>query len=127
MTVKPLPGGNTAQYVRDLAGTVPPSDLVFTQQTGNNPWHQCPTSQFVITLAGQWFVNTTDGDSVIMGPGDVLYQDDFKGRVVGGTQPNHFSGSVNGPCNQLVISTSSMAPTVGDPGCDWPNHELKLT
>jgi hypothetical protein len=109
LTRTPLPGGKTAQYVRSVGKAVPPSNLIFTQQTGDNPWHQCPTTQIVVTLAGRWFVNTTDGDSVVMGPGDVLYQDDFKGR------------EVDGPCNQLVISApeKDQSAGVGDPGCDW--------
>lgn len=121
LTRTPLPGGKTAQYVRSVGKAVPPSNLIFTQQTGDNPWHQCPTTQFVVTLAGRWFVNTTDGESVVMGPGDVLFQDDFKGREVGGVQPVHFSGAVDGPCNQLVISApeKDQSAGVGDPGCDW--------
>merc|ERR1712054_117545 len=76
MTKLPLPGGETAQYVRDLNGTVQPTQLIFTQMApdSTNPWHQCPTTQFVVALAGSWYVNTTDGDSVVMGPGHVLYQ-----------------------------------------------------
>ena len=31
-----------------------------------------------------------------MGPGDVLYQDDFRGRLVGGVKPVHYSGALDG-------------------------------
>ena len=47
---KPLPGGKAAQYVRDLSGVVDPTKLTFTQMAAGseNPWHQCPTAQFVV-------------------------------------------------------------------------------
>lgn len=110
----------TPQYVRDMLKTLPPTDLVFTQQTGANPWHQCPSPQLVVTLAGHWYVNTTDGASVVFRPGDVLYQDDSKGLLVHGSTPNHYSGALGGPCNQLVISVAK-SPILDDVSCDWVN------
>eukprot|EP00966_Prymnesium_polylepis_P241647 5588087-Prymnesium_polylepis.1 len=110
----------TPQYVRDMLGDLRPTDLVFTQQTGANPWHPCPSPQLVVTLAGSWYVNTTDGDSVVFRPGDVLYQDDSRGLTVAGNQPSHFSGAVGGPCNQLVISVAK-SPVLDDVSCDWLN------
>ena len=64
----------TPQYVRDMLKVLPPQDLIFTQQTGDNPWHQCPSPQLVVTLAGSWYIRTTDGGYVEMHAGDVLYQ-----------------------------------------------------
>ena len=122
MTKKPLPGGKTAQYVRSLEGIVDPSQLIFTQMAAGskNPWHQCPTSQFVIPLSGSWFVNSSSGDYAEFGPGDVLFQDDYVGLSINGTSPVHFSGAVGaGPCNQLVISATSRKATVDDRSCDW--------
>merc|ERR1712139_229696 len=94
-----------------------------TQQTGANPWHACPTPQFVTTLAGSWFINSTDGGYVEFGPGDVLYQDDCKCLSVAGKTPVHYSGALGGPCNQLVMSVDT-APIVyngdeEDDMCDW--------
>ena len=120
LTKHALPGGSTAQYVRDLLGEVQPTDLIFTQMLGDNPWHQCPTSQFVIPMSGSWRVNTTDGDSIVMGPGHVFYQDDYRGlATAGGVKPAHFSTSVGGPCNQLVISAAGRAAVMDDTSCDW--------
>ena len=117
LTRTPLPGGKTAQYVRDLNGTLDPTGLVVTQQTGDNPWHQCPTSQIVVTLAGGWFVNTTDGGHVEMREGAVLYQDDYRGLVVAGRQPQHYSGTLDGaPCNQLVVQVAPRAFPAPAPG-----------
>ena len=80
---------------------------VVTQQLGDNPWHYAPAPQFVVTLAGRWFVRSSDGCEVVMRPGDVLYQDNTQAhpRVGRGTTTKgmHFSGSLGGPCSQLVV------------------------
>ena len=49
--------------------------LVVTQQVGENPWHFCPSPQFVVTLEGSWYIRTSDGETTTFRPGDVLYQD----------------------------------------------------
>ena len=46
-----------------------------TQQVGENPWHFCPSPQFVVTLEGSWYIRTSDGETTTFRPGDVLYQD----------------------------------------------------
>eukprot|EP00971_Amphidinium_carterae_P063660 1259718-Amphidinium_carterae.1 len=61
---------------------------------GDNPWHPCPSPQFVVTLAGAWYINTTDGDYIEFNAGDLLYQDDSKGLIVSGVEPVHYSGIV---------------------------------
>jgi len=48
--------------------------LVVTQQVGENPWHFCPSPQFVVTLEGSWYIRTSDGKTTTFRPGDVLYQ-----------------------------------------------------
>ena len=118
MERKKLPGGESPQYVRDLGNIT--SGLMLTQMQGDNPWHQCPTSQFVVVLEGSWFINTTAGDYIEMGPGHVLYQDDYKGLVVNGVSPVHFSGSLHdAPCNQMIVSTASREAVPNDFSCDW--------
>ena len=120
MTRSPLPGGKVSQYVRDLKGVVDPTQLIFTQfpAKADNPWHQCPTAQFVIPMSGSWRVNTSDGDWLDMGPGHVLYQDDYNGLMVSGIAPVHYSSSVDG-CNQLVVSAASRKAAIDDRSCDW--------
>mmetsp|Transcript_8409 Transcript_8409/g.16868 ORF Transcript_8409/g.16868 Transcript_8409/m.16868 type:complete len:175 (-) Transcript_8409:66-590(-) len=122
MEKKMLPGGKFPQFVRDLGDLS--SGLVFTQMMGENPWHQCPTSQFVVVLEGSWSVNVTssvEGESkyVEMGPGHVLYQDDYKGVTINGVEPVHYSQSVGeAPCNQIIISTAREY-VLDDLSCDW--------
>ena len=119
MERKILPGGENPQYVRDLGGNFS-TGLIITQMSGDNPWHQCPTSQFVVVLEGSWFVNTTDSGYVEMGPGSVLYQDDYKGLEVNGVKPMHYSGSLNDkPCNQIIISAANREALIDDMSCDW--------
>ena len=48
--------------------------LVVTQQVGENPWHYCPSPQFVVTLEGSWYIRTSDGKTTTFRPGDVLYR-----------------------------------------------------
>jgi hypothetical protein len=82
---------------------------------GDNPWHQCPKVQFVVPLEGSWFVNTTDGGYISMGPGHVLFQEDSPDSL-----PNamHYSGSNNGPCNQMVLQLNER-PILDNDSCDW--------
>ena len=145
MEKKPLPGGKSNQYVRNITSDIQPSSIILTQQIGNNPWHQCPTSQFVVTIDGTWFINSrylstqnlskralfihspntaTSGDYVEMSHGHVLYQDDYKGLVLpNGVRPVHFSGVVGDePCNQMVISTASKKVSIDDKSCDWTQN-----
>ena len=74
----------------------------------------------MVTIGGAWYINTTDGGYVEMREGDVLFEDDHKGLTVNGTTPSHWSGSIGGPCNQLIISLNQ-TPAVIDPihKCDW--------
>ena len=118
MEKKLLPGGETPQFVRDLGNFS--TGVILTQMSGDNPWHQCPTSQFVVVLEGSWFVNTTDNGYIEMGPGSILYQDDYKGLEVNGVKPMHYSGSLNDkPCNQIIISAANQETMIGDTSCDW--------
>ena len=71
-------GGDAAlQYVRAFSNSddFALTGLVVTQQVGENPWHFCPSPQFVITLEGSWYIRTSDGKTTTFKPGDVLYQD----------------------------------------------------
>ena len=67
-------GGDAAlQYVRAFSNSddFALTGLVVTQQVGENPWHFCPSPQFVITLEGSWYIRTSDGKTTTFKPGDV--------------------------------------------------------
>lgn len=86
--------------MKDLNGLITPSNIILTQMVGENPWHKSPLTQFVTVLDGAWYVNTTDGDSIVMERGHVLFQEDSEANPVGA---EHYSGSAfEHPCNQMV-------------------------
>jgi len=67
-------GGDAAlQYVRAFSDSedFALTGLVVTQQVGENPWHFCPSPQFVVTLEGSWYIRTSDGKTTTFRPGDV--------------------------------------------------------
>ena len=61
------------QYVRAFSNSedFALTGLVVTQQVGENPWHFCPSPQFVVTLEGSWYIRTSDGKTTTFKPGDV--------------------------------------------------------
>jgi len=99
---------NTPQLVKKLnPAFAKPTDIVFTQLAGENPWHHCPSPQLVICVRGGWYVMTTDGRTQNLLPGDVLYQDNTEQHPLAKPdtrQAMHFSGSLhNEPCDQVII------------------------
>eukprot|EP00931_Biecheleriopsis_adriatica_P010463 TRINITY_DN111531_c0_g1_i1.p2 TRINITY_DN111531_c0_g1~~TRINITY_DN111531_c0_g1_i1.p2 ORF type:complete len:183 (-),score=19.57 TRINITY_DN111531_c0_g1_i1:93-641(-) len=117
LAFKKLPGGATEQYVRSLSDTVDElnvTNIIVTQQLGPNSWHHCPQAQFVVTLAGAWFVNSTDGDQRFLTPGTWLWQDDSAHHPAaenGTRKAMHYSEAL-GPCNQMVLQFEKK-PVVG--------------
>lgn len=107
--VKVVGYSNTPQLVRALdPGVATPSGVVFTQMSGDNPWHHCPGAQIVVCLAGAWFVRTTDNVTTILNAGDVLYQDNTPAHPTakeGTHHAMHFSGVAPGFtfCDQVII------------------------
>jgi hypothetical protein len=59
------------QYVRAFSASddFALTGLVVTQQVGENPWHYCPSPQFVVTLEGSWYIRTSDGKTTTFKPG----------------------------------------------------------
>ena len=53
----------------------------------------------------------------IMGPGDILFQDDVKDSPAKNTPRGHQSGVVGDfPCQQMIVQVSRK-PEVDNPGC----------
>ena len=54
-------------------------------------WHENPKPQWVIPLSGRWFIETTDGHRVELGPGEASFGGDQGARAnsmgVSGTSP----------------------------------------
>jgi len=99
---------NTPQLIKKLDPHFAiATDVIFTSLSGENPWHHCPEPQIVVCLSGGWYVKTTDGETVQLLPGDVLFQDNTAKHPAaneGTHDAMHFSGSLfDGPCDQLIV------------------------
>lgn len=67
-------------------------------------WHENPKPQWIAVLSGRWFVESTDGTRVEMGPGAIAFggdqgaKPDQKGRV------GHRSGTLGEePCRLMIV------------------------
>ena len=56
-------------------------------------WHENPRPQWIIPLSGRWFVESMDGQRVVMGPGDLSLGEDQNTRPRDGKR-GHLSGTV---------------------------------
>lgn len=117
--VEKMDYSNVPQYVRSLDSDIAvPTGVVFTQLSGDNPWHHCPGPQIVVCLSGAWFVRTTDDVTTTFLPGDVLYQDNTKrhpAAKAGTHQAQHYSGTSGGkPCHQMIVQLLQPEGPVAD-------------
>src|SRR3954467_9801244 len=55
-------------------------------------WHENPKPQWIVPLSGRWFVETMDGQRVVMGPGEISFGGDQNTREVDGKR-GHLSGT----------------------------------
>jgi hypothetical protein len=56
-------------------------------------WHENPEPQWIIPLSGRWFVESMDGQTVEMGPGDMSFGEDQNTQAQEGRK-GHLSGTV---------------------------------
>jgi hypothetical protein len=80
-------------------------------------WHENPKPQWIAPLSGRWFVETTDGVRVEMGPGDLSFggdqnaKPDAKGRV------GHLSGTVgDAPAVVMIVQLDDEKWIAARPG-----------
>ncbi|KAL2652033.1 hypothetical protein R1flu_020161 [Riccia fluitans] len=93
-----------------------PTKIVFTELSPGlkQPLHSCPQVQFVITLSGSWYIETTDRSRYEFQPGEVLFQDNVEDSPAA-KPPQHYSGVVGDqPCQQFIIQFDR-APEVDNP------------
>ncbi|AEI37458.1 hypothetical protein ZMO02_02700 [Zymomonas mobilis subsp. pomaceae] len=80
-------------------------------------WHKNPAPQWIIPLSGRWFVKTTDGKRLEMGPGEISFGGDQNAQIVNGQQ-GHQSGSVgNQPAKVIIIQLTQPIVGLSDPKC----------
>jgi hypothetical protein len=93
-------GGAAPQWMRPFPGAVSGVSFAILPVGWVGDWHESPHPQWVIPLRGRWFLETTDGTRVEMGPGDIHF-----GQDQGTTdERGHRSGQVGDePCHQLIL------------------------
>ncbi len=57
-------------------------------------WHPNPKPQWIVPLSGRWFVETTDGHRVEMGPGEASFGEDQSSRPDRAGHVGHLSGTL---------------------------------
>ncbi len=100
----------------DLGGATRAAAFTELPPGWDNPWHCCPAPQLVVTLSGEWFVETSDGARRTFTAGDVLYQDNVQDNAPKAGGPGqHYSGNAGAePCRQVIVQLDR-APRVGPP------------
>jgi hypothetical protein len=66
-------------------------------------WHENPKPQWIVPLCGCWFVETTDGVRVEMGPGEVSFGGDQNAHADARGRKGHRSGTVGDVPAVLMI------------------------
>lgn len=67
-------------------------------------WHENPKPQWIVPLSGTWFVETTDGVRVEMGPGEISFGADQHSKPTADGEFGHRSGTVGDePATLMVV------------------------
>lgn len=79
--------------------------VVFTVQPVGwvGDWHENPAPQWIIVLAGRWWVEAMDGSRIEQGPGDFSFGGD-QGCVERDGRKGHRSGTIGDePCRLMTV------------------------
>ncbi len=77
-------------------------------------WHVNHTAKWIFTLSGQWYVESMDGQRVIMGPGEFCFGGDQNCKADARGRIGHLSGQVGGvPCVQLIVQNNDAKAWAG--------------
>ncbi len=87
--IEPIYTDKTAQKPASIWIAQFPKDWV-------GAWHENPEPQWIIPLSGRWFVETTDGTRVEMGPGDASFGGDQGSKPDAKGHVGHLSGTLGG-------------------------------
>lgn len=88
-------GGNAAPQWNDYLVTADATILIATLPVGwVGEWHGNPKPQWIVPLSGCWFVETTDGARVNMGPGEISFGADQNAKPDAAGRSGHRSGTV---------------------------------
>lgn len=80
-------------------------------------WHENPRPQWIVPLSGYWFVETTDGCRVEMGPGELSFGGDQHARPDAEGRTGHRSGTVGDiPAVLMVVQLEGETWLAAKPG-----------
>ena len=81
-----------------ISDPVPVSSMAFRVTDGsyNLEWHNAPRRQYIINLEGSVEITTSDGDSRIIGPGEIILAEDTTGK-------GHVSKAVAGGARRSLV------------------------
>ena len=85
---------------------VPAKSVVIIQLPSGwvGEWHENPEPQWIVPLAGRWFVETMDGKRVEMGPGEISFGNDQNTKADAKGRRGHLSGTVGDqPCTLMLV------------------------
>ena len=68
----------------------------------NGDWHENPKPQWIGVLSGRWFVESTDGTRVEMGPGDLAFGGDQNAKPDKAGRVGHRSGTIGDEACSLM-------------------------
>ena len=79
-------------------------------------WHENPKAQWVVPLKGRWFVETTDGHRVEMGPGEASLGEDQAAKPDASGHTGHLSGTLGDEPTTLMF-VQLKQPVAHDDAC----------
>lgn len=89
--------------------------LVTVQPVGwVGTWHENPKPQWIIPLSGRWFVESMDGQRVVMGPGEISFGAD-QDTVETAGKKGHCSGTVGDEPAVLMVVQFAEPPAAPGP------------
>jgi len=77
-------------------------------------WHENPKAQWVVPLKGRWFVETTDGHRVEMGPGEASLGEDQAAKPDQAGHTGHLSGTLGDEPITLMFVQLKQPPAQDD-------------
>lgn len=97
-------GGRAAPQWNDVLATGEARVMIATLPAGwLGDWHGNPQPQWIVPISGCWFVETTDGTRIEMGPGELSFGGDQNCAADAAGRQGHRSGTVGDQPAVLMI------------------------
>ena len=113
--LKGVTKGVAPQWLNQLSDQVAKFTIT-TQPAGwVGDWHENPGPQWIIPLEGRWFVETSDGKRVEMGPGEVSLGEDQMSKIDAHGHRGHLSGTLGDTPATLMIVSLKTSPKSNQP------------